>query len=169
MSNVRTTSTSSLWDFSLKLYSQDGVETACLELQDEYGVDINLMFYLLWRSQSGTLASVDDVTKLDGQIRSWREIVVEKLRQLRRDLKSMNVDLDPAVLEKFRGSIKDLELSSEALAQKILLALNTQIDTTIPEIEEAAACNLSVYESFLKTEFPAHTRVTILSALKLIR
>ncbi|SVE59980.1 uncharacterized protein METZ01_LOCUS512834, partial [marine metagenome] len=30
------------WDFSNHVYQTDGVQAACLELQNEYGLDVNM-------------------------------------------------------------------------------------------------------------------------------
>ncbi|MCG8546534.1 MAG: TIGR02444 family protein, partial [Alphaproteobacteria bacterium] len=34
------------WNFSLRAYARPGVADACIRLQDRYGVDVNVLFYL---------------------------------------------------------------------------------------------------------------------------
>ncbi len=169
MSDTETSSKPTLWDFSIEIYSKDDVELACLDLQDNYGVDINLLLYLLWRSQSGDMFASEDIAEIDDHVRPWRETVVENLRRVRRELKIINCKLDPEVVEDFRNSVKELEISSEALAQNILLSCTPEVRSTSSDVEHASRCNLSAYEAFLETEFSEKARNTILLALKVNR
>ena len=41
-------SKSPFWRFSIKFYQVPGVPPACIELQDQAGVDVNVLFFLLW-------------------------------------------------------------------------------------------------------------------------
>jgi uncharacterized protein (TIGR02444 family) len=44
---------SPFWRFSLRLYRAPGVGDACIVLQEETGVDVNLLLFLLWQAKSG--------------------------------------------------------------------------------------------------------------------
>ena len=33
------------WQFSLDAYQRDGVQPACLSLQDDWGLDVNVLLY----------------------------------------------------------------------------------------------------------------------------
>ena len=53
MSSVETASTpqtNPFWTFSLGYYRGAGVSEACLELQDDCGVDVNVVLFLLWQA-----------------------------------------------------------------------------------------------------------------------
>ena len=39
---------SRFWQFSLDFYARPGVADACLELQDRAGVDVNVLFFVLY-------------------------------------------------------------------------------------------------------------------------
>ena len=41
---------SPFWQFSLAFYRQPGVADACIRLQEEAGVDVNLLLFLLWQA-----------------------------------------------------------------------------------------------------------------------
>lgn len=41
------------WNFSLDHYKQEGVQAACLHLQDSFGADVNLVLYCLWLARQG--------------------------------------------------------------------------------------------------------------------
>ena len=53
MSEPKTTvpvSKSPFWQFSIKFYAVPGVPQACIELQDQAKVDVNILFFLLWNA-----------------------------------------------------------------------------------------------------------------------
>ncbi len=41
------------WDFSLRVYGNDGVPAACIALQERHGIDVNLMLFSAWIGESG--------------------------------------------------------------------------------------------------------------------
>ena len=41
---------SPFWRFSLRFYRQPKVADACIALQEEAGVDVNLLLFLLWHA-----------------------------------------------------------------------------------------------------------------------
>ncbi|SEM79771.1 TIGR02444 family protein [Halomonas caseinilytica] len=96
----------SLWDFALALYARDGIEPACLTLQDEAGIDVAELLWHCWLYQHGLRA---DDTPSD--VRQWQRTVTTPLRDLRRELK-------PAARERsgvatVRQHIKQAELDAE--------------------------------------------------------
>ena len=165
MRNSGTSSIPSLWDFSIEIYSRKDVEAACLQLQNINKADINILLYLLWRAQSGELLSTEDIAEIDLQLVPWRETVVANLRRVRPELKHINVRISSEVVEEFRKSVKKLEISSEELAQDILLACGQEPRSKKTDVYQASRLNLSAYESFLKTEFSEVARSTVLLAL----
>jgi uncharacterized protein (TIGR02444 family) len=56
-----TTTETPFWRFSLNFYRQAGVAEACIALQDDFGVDVNLMLFLLWLAANGRQLSVDNI------------------------------------------------------------------------------------------------------------
>ncbi|MGB0714134.1 MAG: TIGR02444 family protein, partial [Gammaproteobacteria bacterium] len=42
-----------LWDFSVQVYTREGVEPACLELQDRFGLNVNMLLFAVWMGFSG--------------------------------------------------------------------------------------------------------------------
>ena len=46
-------SKSPFWQFSVKFYAVPGVAQACIELQDQAKVDVNILFFLLWNATQG--------------------------------------------------------------------------------------------------------------------
>ena len=79
---------SPFWRFSVKFYAVPGVAQACIELQDRAGVDVNILFFLLWIATQNRTLSHAEVAELERVIGAWREMAVVPIRNVRRALKS---------------------------------------------------------------------------------
>src|SRR5215212_2522385 len=93
---------SPFWHFSLALYRAPGVADNCLRLQDEVGVDVNLLFFLLWNASLKRQLSAADVQAVDSRVAGWRRTAVVPLREIRRALKAAVGLIEPGAAELFR-------------------------------------------------------------------
>src|SRR5688572_14496276 len=98
------------WRFSLQFYGLPDVAPACLALQDEAGVDVNLLLFLLFLAEQGRAVTRDDVARLDRAVAPWRSGVVEPLRAIRRRLKTGIGDTPSVISEGLRNMVKKVEL-----------------------------------------------------------
>ena len=78
---------SPFWTFSLALYRTPGVPAACIVLQDECGVDVNVLLFALWLAKEGRALRSDDLAEADLAISAWRNEAVRPLRAVRRFLR----------------------------------------------------------------------------------
>jgi uncharacterized protein (TIGR02444 family) len=143
------------WRYSLKFYGQSGVSDACIALQDGCGIDVNLLLYLFWLASDGRLVTADDVTMLDDKVRSWRELTIIPIRDVRRKLKGAKTFIDPAKQEALRDKVKVAELEAERLQQEGLYAV-TQSGPLGKAAEPPAAArrNVAAYEAAIGKTFP---------------
>jgi uncharacterized protein (TIGR02444 family) len=165
----RTTAQKSpFWQFSIKFYAVPGVAPACIALQDLAGVDVNLLFFLLWNASLGRALSEPDVMELDHMVGVWRNTAVIPLRELRRALKSPQKILSPDVTTVFRNRIKAAELEAERLQQEAMYEL-AQTDrfgaTTLPPVE-AARANIAAYRKILSPLPPEALEVVLAAFAK---
>jgi len=109
----------SLWDFSLHQYSRTGVSDACIALQDEEGINVNVLLWSLWLGHKGLDLDATLLKQATGAIHSWDANYVVPLRQLRRRLKTEFGTGDVAV-EAVRTQIKQAELFAEKHLQRLL-------------------------------------------------
>ena len=66
---------------------EPGVAAACIDLQDQAGVDVNMLLFLLWNATLKRTLPADAVDDLERRIGAWRDATVIPLRALRRALK----------------------------------------------------------------------------------
>jgi uncharacterized protein (TIGR02444 family) len=157
---------SPFWHFSLGLYRAPGVAAACIRLQDEAGVDVNLLFFLLWSASLKRQLSSADVQAVDGRVAGWRQTAVIPLREIRRALKSAAALIEPGAAELFRTRVKGLELEAERLQQETLFALSqsTALGESAASAEAAARANFAAYEKYSARSFSKTAVDAILAA-----
>ena len=62
------------WNFSLEIYSGEGVAEACLDLQERRGCDVNILLFCCWLGASGRpTLTADRLRALDPDALSPRE------------------------------------------------------------------------------------------------
>jgi uncharacterized protein (TIGR02444 family) len=144
-----------LWRFSLHFYRQAGVSDACIALQDECGVDVNLLLFLLWLAAGRRQLAVADVKRLDEAVRGWRDLTIVPIRDARRKLKGAATLVESQKQEAFRTKIKAVELEAERLQQEALFGL-TRTGPIGGEAAPggAARANIAAYEAALDARFP---------------
>ena len=112
--------TERFWDFSNRIYQREAVQQACLELQNQHNLDVNMLLFCIWSGiVHGELADA-----LYGKAlrvsSNWRSRLVHPLRQARSWMKtglaSAGFKDDPSYLE-LREQIKVIELKAERLQQ----------------------------------------------------
>lgn len=105
-----------LWDFSLAYYARTGVAEACLRLQDEQGVNVNLLLWCMWLEKCGWELDTARLRAAQKHIHAWDEHYVVPLRHLRRRMKAEYGVADRGI-EDVREQIKQAELLAEKQLQ----------------------------------------------------
>lgn len=165
MAEAEQTKITPFWRFSLNYYKQAGVSDACIALQDQCGVDVNLLLFLFWLASERQVLSAGDVKKLDATIQSWRELTIIPIRDTRRKLKGAKTFVDPAKQEAFRDKVKAVELSAEQLQQEALYAFTQKGPLGQPaEPLAAARGNVAAYEQAIGKSFPKPAVDTLIHA-----
>jgi uncharacterized protein (TIGR02444 family) len=158
---------SPFWRFSLGFYRQAGVSEACIALQDQCGVDVNLLLFLLWLGLARRRLSPEDLRAIEADSRAWSLAVVVPLRSVRRTLKGGSNLVGPTTAEVFRTKIKAVELEAERLQQEALytFAQATNPGQLAASVDEAARANISTYQILLEREFTKNAIEVLLRAL----
>jgi uncharacterized protein (TIGR02444 family) len=156
---------SPFWRFSLRFYRQPQVADACIALQEEAGVDVNLLLFLLWQATRKRAFSAAEVEGLEARIGPWREMTVVPLRALRRALKSPPGLVAAGAAEEFRTRIKAVELEAERLQQEAMHELaRTAPPGAEMSAEAAARASITAYEAICSAAFPKPAIETLLAA-----
>jgi len=144
------------WDFSRTVYG--GAQACCLDLQDRFGFDVNMLLFCCWSAARGQVLSDAETEEILVITGPWRRNVIEPLRSARRWLKG-RADLglkgpaDPTGSEDLRRRILELELESEKAEQALIIdahsAASDPIDRAAPDpslsARQRASLNLITY------------------------
>lgn len=139
------------WDFSIKIYGESTIEKACLDLQERYQLNINLLLYSAWIAHSKkSELSLAVFEKLNKHIKEWHS-KVESIRSVRRSLKRFQFD-DIKVDENALQKVKNIELASEYIEQTMLASIRLPPLKTFNTFEEALHHNFRNYLTFKKID-----------------
>ena len=163
---------SPFWDFSLRIYREEGVPEACLRLQDRHGADVNVLLFALWLSTQGRSVQTADMRAAIQACEGWRQQVVVALRAIRTGLREPDPifgegapAFDRAAVQKLRERIKSVELEAERLQQEALFALRPAHDwgsQARPAL--AAALNVDAYAQAIGAKFAMDAAATLVDA-----
>lgn len=156
---------SPFWRFSLRFYREPAVADACIALQEEAGVDVNLLLFLLWQATRKRALSKKEVGEFETVIAPWREATVIPLRGMRRALKSPPDLMAPPTAEQFRTKIKAVELEAERLQQEAMYALaHARPFGEAGSPEEAARASIAAYQAMCQKRFSRSAVEALLAA-----
>ena len=112
-------------EFALGVYGADGVSAACLSLQDQCSVDVNLVLFAAYLgARRGRTITTSDVDRAAGRVRRWNREVVAPLRDLRNRLSDGPPPAPTEDTEALRKQVKDAELQAEMLELAELATLD---------------------------------------------
>jgi uncharacterized protein (TIGR02444 family) len=122
-----------LWDFSLHHYGQPKIKAACLALQDQYGLNVNVVLLCCWHKQPFNKQALSNA--LFG-IQAWHTRITQRLRRLRYQVSHQT--------SQTYQNIKTLELMAEYTEQALLAtdfpAVNLSTQALSPALD-----NLKLY------------------------
>jgi len=110
-----------LWRFVCSFYAGKGVSPACLTLQDELGVDVDILLFAIFAQvKRGILLDESDLRLVDDLVRAWRSEIVQVLRRARTRLKAGPRPAPSPVTENLRNRLKAAELEAEQIELAVL-------------------------------------------------
>lgn len=115
----------SFWRFSLALYEIERVQTICLRLQDEAGLDVNRLLFACWLGGLGRRIQTDH--PLWRHLDVWQRDIVGPLRQLRRDQPR-----EREAQRRIRRLLQEVELKAEQCEQWWLFQLCDRVSRQQP-------------------------------------
>lgn len=111
------------WNFSVDLYSQERVADACLDLQNSYGIDVNMLLFCYWHGLNLGAFPEATLAQTLALSQTWKREVVQPLRNVRQWMKLQKSEfsnMNHAQFETLRSRIKFDELAAEKYQQELL-------------------------------------------------
>lgn len=108
------------WNFSVATYGKAGVAEACLHLQEQLGIDVNILLYCCWYGCTRGTLDRPAMERILSFAEPWAEHVVRPLRAARTWMKTVGCDqpfLPGDECMALREGIKRAELKAEHLQE----------------------------------------------------
>ncbi len=153
------------WTFAVAFYARAEVAADCLRLQDEHGLDVNILLLccFLARSGRGRLTAAD-LAAAEARAAPWRAGVIAPLRAARRALKTMSSSASSPAVNALYTEIKRSELAAEREEQRLLLASWSAPPFPSSDPVGDAAASLALY--LITHGLPAEAGDTLIRALR---
>ena len=109
-----------LKDYAVRRYGDPALQHRLLDAQDRHNANVNVILYAGWLGEAfGITARDGDFEAALNQVNDWTGKVIRPLREVRRDLKQMEVRGGSGV-SRLREAIKKAELDAEFHALELL-------------------------------------------------
>lgn len=149
----------SFWDFSVRTYRTSGVPDACLSLQDEFDIDVNMFLYCCWlavrRGEFDTELWSDTIEFSS----AWAGKLVKPLRLARTWMKHEGCANGAGPTDacmQLREKVKSVEFDAERVQQEVLESL-----TNAPEHEMSGRGSLLITVAKNVTRYCDHLGLKI--------
>jgi uncharacterized protein (TIGR02444 family) len=125
-SGKKTLSSEQFWQYSLSLYP--AIKDLCLQWQDNFGVNINLLLFLLYLDKQQQSLTEQQLQQLEDLLQHFSSEVTQSIRALRRAMPSPWLESD--MQQPLRQQLLNTELAAEKLEQQLLVQQFNQLSQT---------------------------------------
>lgn len=108
---------SAFWNYSIQIYQTPDVEQACLNLQNEFNADVNIILFCLWMGEQKRRLSLDEVLVLTLTSAPWQDAILKPLRNARKTMKQHIIAMPPELLDQTMCNMREMELNAEHMQQ----------------------------------------------------
>lgn len=122
-SGKKTLSSEQFWLYSLSLYP--AIKDLSLQWQDNFGVNINLLLFLLYLDKQQQSLNETQLQQLEDLLKHFSTEVTQSIRALRRTLPSPWLESD--MQQPLRQQLLSTELAAEKLEQQLLVQQFNQL------------------------------------------
>lgn len=147
---------SDFWDFSIIFYQLAGVEQSCLELQDSFNLNVNLILFCHWLAlEKKQCLTTNQWQQLIDITLPW-ESIIKPLRESRRTIKNSIIAWPEDFKQETIQGILNAELNTERMQQLSIEQSWKKIkpSSTNDTFEEVISGNISLYLSATHQNIP---------------
>ena len=145
---------SQLWNYSTQTYQVPEVENACLNLQNNYSADVNILLNCCWLGENQIELSGDDLTALMMASSPWQNSILKPLRNARRMMKQHIIAMPLELIDQTIQNMNEMEINAERMEQQSLekiIDVDTRQKNQDKSVLEIATSNLTLYLTQLES------------------
>ena len=142
---------SEFWNYSTQIWALSQVESICLDLQNNYDANVNMLLYCCWLGDKNLSFNDDDLQTLLDTIQPW-QIMIKPLRDSRKMMKQHIIAMPADMIEQTIENISEMELNAEHMSQLALeKALKLEDFSPCANLNniECSLCNIKTYTNSL--------------------
>lgn len=144
---------SPFWNYSSQLFQIAEVANACLEMQNSFDADVNLLLFCCWAGDNHKQLDDNNISRLIEASQPWQTAILKPLRDARKLMKNNIIAMPASLHAQTITNLGEMELNAEHMAQ---LSLEKAIDFSSLKTDDAscvdmAARNLMAYVQKLET------------------
>ncbi len=145
---------SALCDFATQALQTANVESACLNLQNRFAADINILLFCCWCGNRHVALNKDDLRQVVATAAPWQDVILKPLRNARKMMKQDIFAIPSEVLDQTANNMSEVESNAERME---LLSIEKALDLRGRETDgsrtavEVSAENLALYLRQLET------------------
>ena len=110
---------SELWTYTTQIWALPEVETICLDLQNSYDANVNMLLYCCWVGDKSLNLNDDDLQTLLDTVQPWQTII-KPLRDSRKMMQQQLIAMPADMVDQTVTNMSEMELNAEHMT---LLAL----------------------------------------------
>ena len=163
-SDAQSEDAAAFWRYAVAVYRREGVQERCLYLQDDHGLDVNILLFVAWLAAAHRRSlTPEDCRALIEATEDWRRDVVRAIRAVRRHVKPMAVR-KPG-LDVVYQSLKATELDAERAQHGLLIEAGRGLGRSAADATALANMRAYLEAAGLDPEGEAGAAVTAISRL----
>lgn len=136
------------WNYSCQLFQLPDVADTCLQMQNNFDADVNLLLFCCWAGDNHRSLNETDIDNLIKASEPWQTAIIKPLREARKLMKNQIIAMPANLHTQTISNLSEMELNAEHMAQ---LDLEKTIDLNTPPAGETvspidtSARNLMLY------------------------
>lgn len=161
---------SPFWNYSSQLFQITEVADTCLQLQNSFDADVNLILFCCWAGDNHRVLDDNDINSLIQASEPWQSAILKPLREARKLMKNQIIAMPAHLHTQTITNLSEMELNAEHMAQ---LNMEKTIDLNNPvagdeSTVDIAARNLLLYAQKLEKTQTSDITADISNLLKYV-
>jgi len=142
--------TSEFWNYSTQIWTLPEVESICLDMQNHFDANVNILLYCCWVGDKKLTLSDDDLQMLLDTVQPW-QTMIKPLRDSRKMMQQHLIAMPSELIDQTVGNMNEMELNAEHMAQ---LAMEKVLNTdkmSACSADSELECSLQNINTYIKS------------------
>jgi len=141
---------SELWNYSTQTWTLPEVELTCLEMQNDYDININILLYCCWVGDKSLLLNDDDMQTLLDTVQPW-QIIIKPLRDSRKMMQQQLIAMPANMVDQTVANISEMELNAEHMTQLAMEKVLKQESISSASDQSNIECSLNNIKVYINS------------------